>query len=493
MEDLQILEQQQQESKRKLESAQATKQKRLHQLRQLNTLLENKNFSNGALRAKLKQSRDFLSVATRELGNRKLTSDRLQDGIAAFDGKLKRGLESVKLIQVCGAKIDSFLMVIEHKISSINRLRIKRMQMSIEVRQKYEQIETKDRELRAAIQDAHKRAREWREEKASLRTQISKLEKDKIAAQNTEQMAELQVQGTQDKINIEADRATSVKRNLVNEIDEGTKKIEIASSQMEAGSISIKTLQEKIQEYQGKIVELKKAEGHSHLQDDAPIFDQNIFRKELARIEEETKGNEHDLLALEKSIEATELASANAAEKTLQNDEEALLLAGTAKSLAEDEENRQKCAEDFQASLESARAEVAKLEENFCEMEKTRDSEARANLTAISDYDADIKQQSKVIEDLKTKMNQEDIALKTKIRLFDETHRVPLLQKLEKVKDQSTVEENEYHDFLHQARERSIESELEADFEQKINEETTKWQSKNKMIVSRFEEHIQSE
>ena len=156
MEDLHILEQQQREAQRKLVSAQTTKQKRLDQMRQLHTLLENKNFSNGTLRAKLQQSRDFLSIATREIGNRKLATDRLQDGIADFECKLKRGVQSAKMIQVCSAKIDSFLMLIEHMITSISRLGVERRQISKELRHTYEQSEKKDLELRFAIQDVHK-------------------------------------------------------------------------------------------------------------------------------------------------------------------------------------------------------------------------------------------------------------------------------------------------------------------------------------------------
>ena len=492
MQDLQILEQQQQEAKRKLVSAQSTKQKRLDQLRQLNTLLEDKNFSNGTLRAKLQQSRDFLSIATRDLGNRKLTTDRLQVGIADFESKLKRGLNSAKMIQVCGAKIDSFQMVIEHKIENINRLRMEQMQTSTEVRVQYEQTETKDREFRMTIQDAHKRSREWGEEKVSLRNHISKLDDDKLAAQNAEQMTELQIQGAQDSIKIEEDRIASLKRKLRSEIEDATKKNKKKSSEIKAGFTSIMTLRNKVQEYQEKIFECREIEGHPQVKDFTLVFVQNVFRGDLARIEEETKREEHDLLALKKSIETTELACRNANERTLQNDKEASLLVASTKSLTEEEEKRQKSASDFQYSLEYGRAEVTKLEQNFQELEKTRKSEAQANLTAIADYDVEIGQQTKVVEDLKLNIHQADISLKTKIRLFEETEKLPLFQKLEKTKSKSTTEERKYQDFLHQSSEASIESKLQADFELKIYEEATNWETKNEMMISRCEQHLQS-
>ena len=272
MQDLHILEQQQREAKRKLVSAQTTKQKRLDQQRKLNTMLENKNYSNGALRAKLRQSHEFLSVATRELGNRRLTTDRSQDGIADFECKLKRGLQSAKMIQICGAKINSFLIVIEHRVENISRLRMETMQVSTEIRQQYEQTEKKDRMLRLAIQDTHKRARKLGEEKASLRTQISKFDQDKMIAQNTEQSTELRIQSARDQIKVEADRVTSLKRTLSSEIEDVTKQRETVVSEIKAGTTSLESLKFEVQGHREKIIECKKVEGQPQAKNISPVL-----------------------------------------------------------------------------------------------------------------------------------------------------------------------------------------------------------------------------
>jgi hypothetical protein len=492
MEDLHIFEQQQLEAKRKLESAQTTKQKRLDQQRQLNTLLENKNYSNGALRAKLRQSHEFLSVATRELGNRKLATDRLQDGIAAFEWKLKRGLQSSKMIQICVAKIDSFLIMIEHRVANMSRLKMETLKISTETCHRYEQTEKKDRMLRSAIQDAHNRARKWGEEKVSLRTQISKLDSDKMVAQNTEQSTELRIQSAHEQIKAEVDRVASLKRTLSSEIEEATKQRETISSEIVTGSTSLEILKVKVQGYQEKIIECKKVEGQPQAKNISPVFDQSVFRGDLERFEEETKKDEDASLTSKKGIDDIEVANKISNERALQYDKEASILIASARSLTEEEEMRQKYAVDLQVSLENVRAEVSKLEESFQEMEETRGSEARSTLKAISDGDVDTREQIMAVENLKLKIKLEDTSLKTKIRLFEDTEKFLLLKTLEETKKKALGAEKKYQDLADVSSEESIESKLQAHFEQKIDEETIRWDTKNKIVISRCNEHLKS-
>lgn len=495
MQDLHILEQQQREAKRKLASAETIKHKRLEQQRQLNTLLENKNYSNGALRAKLRQSRDFLSVTTRELGNRKLATDRLQDGIADFEYKLKRGLQSAKMIQICIAKIDFFLIMIEHRVADINRLRMKTVQVSTEIRQKYEQSEKKDRMLRLAIQDTHKRSRKRNEEKLYLRIQISELDNDKRVAQNTEQSTELRIQSTDDQIKIEADRVASLQRTLSSGIEEATKQHETVSSEVKAACTSLKNLEVEVQGHQEKIVEYKKVQGHvdaPNLEDVSPVFDQRIFRENLARLEEEMKKDENDLCILKKSFEEVEVVVKISQEKTLQYDKDTSILIASSKSLVEEEEKREKDTVDFQVSLDYTNAELIKLEKSFIEMEATRESEARAKIKAISDCDIETRHQIKEIENLKLKIKTEDLSLRTNIRLFDDTEKILLQKEIEETKDMSLSAENKYQDLVDVSNEVSIESKLHVEFEQKIVAEQLKWDTGIKHLVSRCNEHLKS-
>jgi hypothetical protein len=490
MQDLHILEQQQCEAKRKLVSAQTTKQKRLDQQRQLNALLENKSYSNGALRAKLRQSHEFLSVATRELSNRKLVTDRLQGEIADFECKLKRGLRSAKTIQICGAKIDSSLIVTEHKIANMRRLKMQAMQTNTEIRRKFLRTKKKDQILRLAIQDTHKRTRKWGEEKVSLRTQIIKLDKDKMVAQNTDQSTELQINSIHDSIKAEADHVTSLQRTLSRDFEETTKQKEAVSSEIKAGSTTFETLKLEVQSHQEKITECKKIEGQARAKDVSPYFDQNVFRRDLERLEEESKKDEDESLAMKILAEDTEKASKISSERNLQNGREASIINVRSKSLTEDEEKRQKAAVDFQVSLKYARTEVAKLEDSFQEMRENRASEACTNSKAISGCDVDAQQHIEMVENLKLKIKLEDTSLKTKIRLFEDTEKLKVLKKLGDTKKRSLSAAKKYQDAVDASSEEIIQSNLQADFEPKIDEETQRCDSKNKNLISRFDKYL---
>ena len=492
MQDLQILEQQQQEAQRKLLSAQNIKQKRLDQQRQLNTLLEEKNYTNGVLRAKLQQSRQFLSIATRELGNRKLETNRLEDGIKEFDCKLKKGLESTKMMQISGGKIDSFLITIEHLVTNKRNLRMKVLEVSSEIRKKYEQTEKKDRMLRVDIQDAHKRARKLGEEKATLQMETSELDNDKMAAQNLEQESDLQIQSAYDQIKAEEDRGASLNRTLSSDIEQAKTKSEKISSEIAAASTSLDALKVEVQGYRDKILQCKKIEGYSEENDDSPFFDQHKFKEDLARLEEEKKKDEDELLALEKVAEETELKVKTLSENNIENDKKTSLLSSSAEALTEQENKRQKDAVDFQVSLEYARAEVAKLEERYQEMLELQKSEACADFNATSDYDVETKKQLKIVEDLKLKIKSEETSLREEIRLFEDTEKPLLEKKLDAAKKKSLDEQKKYKNLVEIYKEESIERKLQAEFGPKFDDETMKWDTTNKELISRCNKHLKS-
>jgi chromosome segregation ATPase len=492
MKDIAILEQQQRDAQRKLESAQTTKENKLNQQRQLNTLLEKKKYSNGALRAKLQQCRDFLSGATRDLGSCKLGTDRFQREIGEFNDKLNKGIRSAKMIEVCNAKIDSLINLTEHKVSKISRLKRDRMDKTKKARMKYEQTEKEDRMLRSAIQDVHKKAREWAEEKASLRGEISKLDSDKMSAQNTEQSTELRVQSACDQIKSEEDRTFQVKDTQLTEIDETVKQKEIIRTEIDSMSDSIHTLKLDLQAQKEKIIECQKVEeGHpistTSIDDEdyVPVFDQNFFRMDLTKLEAVAKKEDDELNSLTSSIEEMERTLQESKKETLKNEEETTMLDSSAKSMSEEEENRRGETEEFQTILETTRTEVAKLKDSFREMEEIREAGVQTHYKAMADCDAEISKYTELIEDLKLKTKGEDTTLKTRIRLFEEEEKPKLLAALKAAEKGSRRAEKKHKDLIDMSTEASIESKLQAEyeFEKKFNDEKMKWEAKVRNIV----------
>jgi hypothetical protein len=495
MKDIAILEQQQRDAQRKLESAKTTKQNKLNQQRQLNTLLEKKKYSNGALRAKLQQCRDFLSGATRDLGSCKLGTDRFQDEIGEFNDKLNKGIRSAKMIEVCNAKINSLINLTEHKVSNISRLKREKMDKTKKARMKYEQTEKEDRMLRSAIQDTHKKTREWAEEKASLRAEISKLDSDKMSAQNTEQSTELRVQSACDQIKSEEDRSVQVKVTQLREINETVKQKEIIRSEIDSMSDSIQTLKLDLQAQKEKIIECQKVEdahpatssSSTDDEDYLPVFDQNFFRMDLTKLEAVAKKEDDELNALNRSIEEMERSLQESKKGTLKNEEDTTMLDSFAKSMSEEEENRRGDAEKFQIIIGTTRAEVAKLKDSFREMEEIREAGVQIHCKAMTDCDAEISKYTDLIEDLTLKIKREDTTLKTKIRLFEEEEKPKLLAALKAAEKGSRRAEKKHQDLIDMSTEASIESKLqtEFEFEKKFNDEKMKWEAKVRNNVAK--------
>ena len=125
-------------------------------------------------------------------------------------------------------------------------------------------------------------------------------------------------------------------------------------------------------------------------------------------------------------------------------------------------------------------------------MKETREAETRAHLKAMSDSDVEIALQIEVVENLKMKIKAEDTSLKTKIRLFEDTEKPRLAAKLQEAENKSQGAEKQHQDLVDMSSEDSIESKLKADFQQKFDDETVKWDAQNKNLIARCDEHLRS-
>ena len=121
MEDIRTLEMEQQEAKRKLKQAEMTKEHKLKQRESLEEQLGKLVYSNGALRAQIKQYREALSYGTRVLGARRLVTGRNNDEIKEFERRLKDGIKSTRIFMYCRRKIESAILVLESKTENLKR------------------------------------------------------------------------------------------------------------------------------------------------------------------------------------------------------------------------------------------------------------------------------------------------------------------------------------------------------------------------------------
>ena len=88
--------------------------------------------------------------------------------------------------------------------------------------------------------------------------------------------------------------------------------------------------------------------------------------------------------------------------------------------------------------------------------------------------------------------NKANFKKATKIRLFEDNQKLPLLKRLEGVKDKSLSEEKKYQSLVDFSSEVSIESKLQEEFQHKVDDETTRFERMNKNLISRCDKHLRS-
>ena len=101
--DLQILEQQRQESERQLQSARLHQKQKLAEQQQLEGKLLELKSQNGGMRAELQRASAELALRHRELQDAQTNADTSRKDTDRFDGKLKRVIGWVEVIalRVC--------------------------------------------------------------------------------------------------------------------------------------------------------------------------------------------------------------------------------------------------------------------------------------------------------------------------------------------------------------------------------------------------------
>lgn len=496
MQDLVILQEQQREAQMKLKSAKTTKKNKLEKQQQLNTLLEKKNFTNGSRRAKLVQLREFLSVATRDLGNRKLVADRLQEGISSFERKVKKGVRSTKMIQICNASIDSSLIIAEHKEAKIARLKFRAKLNRKSSRVKYDRMMEAEREIQRAIYGARKIIRRCNRRTKKLGHIINSRKHYKLMAHNKHQSIELRIRSVCDQMKVEVNRVTVTKAELSVQIQKVAKQREVTAFRILKGRSFRQKLNSHIQTQKGKIGDFFKSQGYipsAQLNGLYPLCSQATLRDGIVRFETETTKGNDDLEAIEKSIVEMERGINQSRENLARNHADTLGLLSSVKWMTCEEQERKQTIADLKMTLESARAEVGKLERSFLEMKGSRDNEISVYSNTMADIDIEIEKQTQMVESLKSNVKTEEIALKTKARLFEESEKPQLALKLEEAVEGSRRAETAYNDQREMSTEGAIESKLASKFKNKLGEEMMDLDIKNRRLVARCNERIESE
>jgi hypothetical protein len=473
LEDLRVLEQQQREAQRKLANARATKVHRVEQHVALESKLEHLKYSNGELRAQLRQSREILSCGTRALGARRLVSGRASDDIRQFERKLKKGLLSARMISASRRKIDSIFIVVENKQAVLMRLKLEAKEKLTVWETKMTKAQRSEGILRTSIQQEVVRGQKCAEDIATLRADNSESEKDLLAAQGMEESTKLRAEAVQAQIASETKRHDDAVSEATTQIDYHDKSERYITSEESLLAEEVQEKARELQQAKQRIREYQQDEGlhpnppSADINENGPLFDRQHFEKSLEADGSNAKTKAAENVALRNSIEQLRSTMTKTEEDANRRKETAFSLATPTQQLKANEEQRREDLMVFQKELERDRAEVCKLEQSAKEFEEARGQGASRHTQLTIACDEAWQQAREEIKVAKLAIEAE-VAVAEKDTAAWEGTKISICQHLDLAKNRANAAERALDDVEETSK--KLDKDGESDFNQKMRD-----------------------
>jgi chromosome segregation ATPase len=365
MHNLQMLEQQQVNARQKLLESRQIKAQDIELQKQLHLLLEGKKFANGQARGELDKYRDFLSFASRKLGDRKRSSAQLDSDINDFHSRLDNGIKSAKMIKVTGFMIDSILAAVQKKVQALSLMEDKcSIALKSEI-DKYEKAKHEEQRLRSSIHKWQSDAQKWAGQNKTLSDEVAKLEIDKTDVQTKEEDSKNELRCIRDDIKEEEKRFAKLEEAKTAEVNESRRQLNILLEEVTIvegtlGSVEATLQNEKLQTFDCVIVEGWTMEDES----DPEEFKAAITSSETAMESEfharqcKFSACELELQEMEKELESIENCT-NERETSLE------AIQSQVEAIKETEEMQQLEAAEVERQLANDRTEMQELESKY--------------------------------------------------------------------------------------------------------------------------------
>ena len=120
MNDLRILEQQQRESKRMLESMKLTKVHKLEQKKSIDVNLSNLKYQAGEMRAELQRANKELSKHHRQVLDARSRSEKSRKDSTRFDAKMKRAIGVARVLATYQNKVEAAMIGLNETNAKLN-------------------------------------------------------------------------------------------------------------------------------------------------------------------------------------------------------------------------------------------------------------------------------------------------------------------------------------------------------------------------------------
>ena len=261
--DLQILEQQRQESERKLASVRLhQKQKKAEQLTLESKLCELK-CQNGGMRVELERAAAQLSQRHRELLEAQTKAESSRKDTHRFDAKLKRVIGVARLFGTYQNKIENALIALHETETRLNFTKGQETSKLQSALIRRDDVIRRRELLVKAIQSNSTKARAISDEVSKIRAEIVINEQDLVAAQRMESQTRLRVETIEHEVVLERTRHEETVTKLISssaELDEAKVKSTQSSIDKKAAIEMKKSELHKIWE---KCNELLKSEGRN--------------------------------------------------------------------------------------------------------------------------------------------------------------------------------------------------------------------------------------
>lgn len=336
MEDLRILERQQRDSQRLLQSVKLTKQHKLSQKEQLEQTLASLKYKNGQSKAQLSLARQVLSSSTRSLASTKLRSDKSSDNLKSFDEKLKRSIDTIRSLHEKRRRLDDMLLRLVEKDGLIRKELEEQKNILNTKTSELEDFKHKEELLVKAIQNAKLKVQEIIEDTGKIRSTLGGLEVELTETQQMEVSTRMRVESVQKDIEKENTRHEFAKKHHEGRMKDLSSLKEILLSQIvEIKERKLEKEQEHLSLFE-KCVDIQKHLGHE-VSDSAMNARLNVAKYRMVVEETKSKVLEHTNRAsnLEQKIEVLEanVASQGQLNRDIQNQNQVLAI--------ENEERRQ--------------------------------------------------------------------------------------------------------------------------------------------------------
>jgi hypothetical protein len=259
--DLQILEQQRQESERKLASARLLqKQKKEEQYHLESKLCELKS-QNGGLRVELERYGKQLALRHRELHETQLKAENSRKDTHRFDAKLKRVIGVARVLRTYRSKVENAMIALNETVTRLNFAKgqeISKLQLAMLRR---DDARHRRDLLQKAINANLAKGRSIAEDLSKIRAEIETNEEDLSAAQQMESQTRLRVETIEHEVLLERTRHSDVLANLELKSKDFDKSKDRTALLIEDKKAMIETKKSELRKIWEKCTELRKSEG----------------------------------------------------------------------------------------------------------------------------------------------------------------------------------------------------------------------------------------